>query len=69
MARGAVLVEREGVRIGLFVVAAVMGGAGLLLALRSARERVAADKNMPADVKADVLKQLDGEIEKAAKAR
>lgn len=51
------------------MVCAKPGDKGASLAgLRSARERVAADKNMPADVKADVLKQLDGEIEKAAKA-
>lgn len=41
---------------------------GSIAGLRKARERVAADKSMPADVKADVLKQLDDEIEKAAKA-
>lgn len=51
------------------MVCAKSGDKGASVAgLRSARERVAADKNMPADVKADVLKQLDGEIEKAAKA-
>ena len=51
------------------MVCAKSGDKGASLAgLRNARERVAADKNMPADVKADVLKQLDGEIEKAAKA-
>jgi len=51
------------------MVCAKPGDKGASLAgLRSARERVAADKSMPADVKADVLKQLDDEIEKAAKA-
>ncbi|MEN9718623.1 MAG: hypothetical protein RIQ99_1501 [Pseudomonadota bacterium] len=34
-------------------------------ALRQARERVAADSNLPADAKADVLRQLDAQIAKA----
>lgn len=53
----------------IVMVCAKPGDKGAAVAgLRSAREKVAADPNLPADVKSEVLKQLDAEIEKTAKA-
>lgn len=51
------------------MVCAKPGDKGATVAgLRKARDKVAVDPNLPADVKAEVLKQLDGEIEKVEKA-